>query len=101
VIGGQSPGRDGSAVERSRPPTRWCSGASNLLDLAIEAVFAASPPTSRSCHTLFYVHSAGNERTPERSERLINTGGGAQDSRFVGGSQLISIAPPASIGGGS
>jgi monoamine oxidase len=39
---------------------------------------------------LFYIAGAGNEHTPGTFERLVNTGGGAQESRFVGGSQLVS-----------
>jgi monoamine oxidase len=67
------------------------SGASNLLDLGIEAVFACEPRDVSLLHVLFYTHSAGNETTPGTFERLINTAGGAQQDRFVGGSQLISI----------
>ena len=41
--------------------------------------------------TLFYIACFGNETTPGTLERGIGGAGGAQDSRFHGGSQLISI----------
>jgi monoamine oxidase len=89
---------DGQTVETFKRANSLGSGASSLLDLAIEAVFACEPRDISLLHTLFYVHSAGNERTPGTIERLINTAGGAQDSRFVGGSQLISIRAARSLG---
>ncbi len=73
------------------------TGASNLIDLAVEAVFACEPRDISLLHVLFYVHSAGNEHTPGTLDRLISTAGGAQDSRFVGGSQLISIKAARSL----
>ncbi len=56
-----------------------------LLELAIEAVWAAQPEDISLLHILFYIHSAGS------LERLVDTEGGAQQDRFVGGSQLIPI----------
>lgn len=62
-----------------------------LLDVGIEAVFAAEPRDVSLLFTLFYTASATNETTPPDINRLFSTAGGAQDSRLVGGSQLISI----------
>jgi monoamine oxidase len=62
-----------------------------LLDVGIEAVFAAEPRDISLLFLLFYIAGAGNETTPGTFERLINTADGAQDSRFVGGSQLVSV----------
>lgn len=73
-------------------------GGRTLLDLAIEAVFACEPRDISLLHVLFYIHSAGNETTPGILERLINTAGGAQESRFVGGSQLVSIKLAQALG---
>jgi monoamine oxidase len=56
-----------------------------LLQLGTEAVWAAQPEDVSLLHVLFYIHSAG------RLERLLDTGGGAQQDRFVGGSQLVPI----------
>jgi monoamine oxidase len=56
-----------------------------LLELGIEAVWAAQPEDMSLLHVLFYIHSAGS------LELLFDTEGGAQQDRFVGGSQLIPI----------
>ncbi len=56
-----------------------------LLQLGIESVWAAQPEDISLLHLLFYVHSAGS------LELLFDTEGGAQDSRFVGGSQAVPI----------
>jgi len=58
-------------------------GARSLLNLAAEAVFAAEPGDLSMLHVLFYTHSGGS------FQRLIDTTGGAQQDRFVGGSALI------------
>jgi monoamine oxidase len=60
-------------------------GARFLYDLAVRAVFAADPRDLSLLHMLFYLHS-GNGII-----NLTSTAGGAQDSRFHGGSQLVSI----------
>src|SRR5689334_8577875 len=58
-------------------------GARVLFDLAVPSVFACEPRDISLLHYLFYVHSGGGILP------LVTTGGGAQDSRFVGGSQLV------------
>lgn len=55
----------------------------DMLTLAIEAVWATEPEDMSLLHLLFYVHSAGS------LDLLFDTEGGAQDSRFEGGSQLV------------
>jgi monoamine oxidase len=62
-----------------------------LLDAGFEAVFAAEPRDVSLLFALFYAASATNESTAPDINRLFSTGGGAQDSRFVGGSQLVSL----------
>ena len=56
-----------------------------LLELGIEAVWAAEPEDLSLLHLLFYIHSAG------ALEILFDTEGGAQQDRFVGGSQLVAL----------
>src|SRR5262245_28781333 len=56
-------------------------GGRAMLELGIEAVWAAQPEDLSLLHVLFYIHSAGS------LERLFDTEGGAQQDRFVGGSQ--------------
>jgi len=62
-----------------------------LLELGIEAVFAAQPRDVSLLFVLFYIASATDGEAPPDFQRLINTAGGAQESRFVGGSQLVCI----------
>ncbi|MGI8608297.1 MAG: flavin monoamine oxidase family protein [Candidatus Dormibacteria bacterium] len=72
--------------ENLTPPRQPAGSATNsLINLAIEAVFGAEPRDMSLLHVLWYISSAGS------FENLVNTGAGAQDSRFVGGSQQISI----------
>jgi monoamine oxidase len=62
-----------------------------LLDLGIEAVWAAEPRDVSLLHLLFYIRAATDGHAPVDFQRLVNTAGGAQESRFVGGSQRVSI----------
>src|SRR5829696_5916652 len=64
-----------------------------LLGLGIEAVWAAQPEDMSLLHVLFYIHSAGS------LELLFDTEGGAQQDRFVGGSQLIALRMAEELGG--
>jgi monoamine oxidase len=89
---------DGQTFETWKLANTVTPGGRSLLDLVIEAVWAAEPRDVSLLHVLFYIHAAGDERTPGTLERLINTAGGAQDSRFVGGSQLISLRAAAALG---
>jgi monoamine oxidase len=67
---------------RRNVPSR---GARDLLELAVEAVWAVPSTDISLLHLLFYIHSAGSLDT------LLSTEGGAQDRRFVGGSQLVAL----------
>jgi monoamine oxidase len=63
-----------------------------LLELVVEAVWAAQPEDISLLHILFYIRSAGS------FELLTDTEGGAQQDRFVGGSQLVPIRMAARLG---
>jgi monoamine oxidase len=56
-----------------------------VLEISIEAVWGAEPADVSLLHILFYINSAGG------FDALLDTEGGAQQDRFVGGSQLVSI----------
>jgi monoamine oxidase len=56
-----------------------------LMDLGIEAVWAAEPADVSLLHVLFYTHSGGG------FDALLDTDGGAQQDRFHGGSQLVAL----------
>lgn len=68
-------------------------GAATLMEIAVEAVWAAEPADLSLLHVLFYTASAGS------FEVLIGTDGGAQQDRFHGGSQLVSLRLAESIDG--
>lgn len=65
------------------------SGILGLLAPFTEALFGGEPRDVSFLFTLTYVAAAGNATTTGTMERLFNVRGGAQQSRFVGGSQLI------------
>ena len=56
-----------------------------LMETVIEGVWAAEPEDLSLLGVLFYIASAGGIET------LISTEGGAQEARFVGGSQRLSL----------
>lgn len=58
-------------------------GGKYLLTLAIQSVFSVEPRDLSLLHVLFYIHSAGDLNL------LVDTEGGAQQDRFVGGSQRV------------
>jgi monoamine oxidase len=83
---------DAQTLETWKLANSSTRGARFLLDLATKAVFAAEPRDLSLLHTLFYLR-AGNGII-----NLTSTAGGAQDSRFVGGSQLVSIRMAHALG---
>ncbi len=76
---------DGQTVETWKLANTTIQETRDLFDLGVESVFAAEPRDLSLLHVLFYIRAA------KSFEALINTGGGAQDSRVDGGSQEISI----------
>ncbi|HWT95542.1 MAG TPA: flavin monoamine oxidase family protein [Solirubrobacteraceae bacterium] len=58
-------------------------GGRTILEITIQAVFACEPADLSLLHVLFYIRSAGS------LEALTDTEGGAQELRFVGGSQRV------------
>ena len=83
---------DGQTVESWKLANLSTPGARFLFDLAVEAVFAAEPRDLSLLHFLFYVHSGGG-LTP-----LVSVTDGAQERRFVGGSQLVAQKMAAALG---
>ncbi|HUE40073.1 MAG TPA: FAD-dependent oxidoreductase, partial [Candidatus Binatia bacterium] len=74
------------------PPGDPDSITNHLITLAIEAVLSVEPREVSLLRLLFYIASAGN------LDNLVNTGNGGQDSRFIGGSQAISVALARALG---
>jgi monoamine oxidase len=82
---------DGQTFETWKLANTVTDGGRFLLDVAITSIFSCEPRDVSLLFVLFYLAAAGNESTPGTIERLVNTGGGAQEQRFVGGSQLVPI----------
>jgi monoamine oxidase len=66
--------------------------AINMLTTAVQAVFGAEPDELSLLFTLFYLHAGGG------LTNLVRTTGGAQERRFTGGSQQLSIGLAADLG---
>jgi monoamine oxidase len=66
--------------------------AREAIAMATRAVFAAEPSDLSLLHVLFYAAAAG------RWDDLLDTEGGAQQDRIVGGSQLISLKMAEELG---
>jgi len=83
---------DGQTLETWKLANTSTPGARWLFDLATESVFAAEPRDLSLLHALFYY------RAGDGVINLTSTAGGAQDSRFVGGSQLVSLRMAQALG---
>ncbi|WP_405584237.1 flavin monoamine oxidase family protein [Streptomyces sp. NBC_01092] len=69
-----------------------------LFDVACTSIFSAEPRELSFLFVLFYIAAAGNTSHPGTLERLTETAGGAQELRFVGGSQLVPVKLAATLG---
>ena len=69
-----------------------------LVRIATRPIFGAEPRELSLLFTLFYIASSGNETNPGTFERNFDTRGGAQQWRFVGGSQIIAIKVAHALG---
>jgi monoamine oxidase len=61
-----------------------------IFTSACQSIWGADPKELSLLYVLQYTAAAGNAANPGSFLRLITATGGAQESRFVGGSQLIS-----------
>ncbi|HWC37446.1 MAG TPA: FAD-dependent oxidoreductase, partial [Acidimicrobiales bacterium] len=74
------------------PPASPDAATNHLVTLAVEAVLSVEPREISLLYLLSYIASAGN------LDNLVDTANGAQDSRFVGGSQAISTTMADELG---
>jgi monoamine oxidase len=70
----------------------YTRGGRTIMSIAVEAVWAAQPADVSLLHVLFYIHSGTSLAC------LLGTEGGAQQDRFVGGSQRISLRMAEELG---
>lgn len=89
---------DGQTFETWKLANTTTEGGRFLLDLGFTSVFAAEPRDVSLLFSATYIAGAGNEKNVGTFERLISTADGAQDSRFVGGSQLVAQKVAAGLG---
>jgi monoamine oxidase len=83
---------DGQTFETWKLANTFSPDGRKLIDLAVQAIFSCEARDVSLLFILFYIHSAGS------LELLINTAGGAQESRIEGGTQLIADRLAAQIG---
>lgn len=67
------------------------AGIGNLIRSWTQPGFGADPDELSFLYTLWYVACSGNERNVGTFARNSDTAGGAQERRFVGGSQLVPL----------
>ncbi|HXW39038.1 MAG TPA: flavin monoamine oxidase family protein [Acidimicrobiales bacterium] len=84
---------DGQTVETWMRRHMRTRGGREMLRLGVRAVFAGEARDLSLLHFLFYSHSGG------LLDRLFNVEDGAQESRVVGGSQLVAVRLAERLGG--
>jgi monoamine oxidase len=92
---------DGQTLETwLRANSGWGSNPSfrNLAAVAFQAILGSEARDMSLLFALAYTAAAGNEQNVGTFERLFNVRGGAQERRFVGGSQLVSLALARQLG---
>lgn len=70
-----------------------------LFSALSEPLWGAEAREVSMLYAAAYVAAAGNETTPGTIERLLDVRNGAQQSRFVGGSQLVAQRLAQTLGG--
>ncbi|HEX3910311.1 MAG TPA: flavin monoamine oxidase family protein [Solirubrobacteraceae bacterium] len=70
-----------------------------LVATATDAIFGQEPRDLSLLYVLFYLAASGDESHPGTFERNFQTAEGAQEERFLGGTQQISLKVAAELGG--
>ncbi|WP_062993090.1 flavin monoamine oxidase family protein [Nocardia anaemiae] len=73
-------------------------GGLDLLNVLLGSAFGGTASDASALFGLSYFAGAGNEHTPAAMARITNVSGGAQESRFVGGSQRLSLLLAEALG---
>jgi monoamine oxidase len=69
-----------------------------LVSAATNAIFGCEPAEISLLYTLFYIASSGNPQNPGTFERNFDTTNGAQQNRFIGGAQQVSLKVAQQLG---
>jgi len=68
------------------------TGGLDLVNVLLGSAYGGTAAEASLLFSLHYIAGMGDEQNPGTIERGIGVAGGAQESRFVGGSQQLSIA---------
>ena len=79
---------------RGSRPTRSTPTSCGSSATATDAIFGQEPRDLSLLYVLFYLAASGDETHPGTFERNFQTAEGAQEERFVGGSQQIALKSP-------
>jgi monoamine oxidase len=82
---------DRTTLEQWKLQNLTTAGSRALFDLACEAIYGAEPREITQLYNAAYTAAAGNEQNKGNFALLVATPDGAQESRFVGGSQRVPI----------
>ncbi|MDN3029131.1 FAD-dependent oxidoreductase [Streptomyces sp. S.PB5] len=80
---------DGMTYETWLRKAEITGGAVDLVNIFLNSAYGGEARDASALFSLWYVATFGDETHPGTMERGTGTAGGAQDSRFVGGSQLV------------
>jgi monoamine oxidase len=81
---------DGQTLESWLRRTGVTSGALDLVNVFLSSAYGGEARDASLLFSLWYLATFGNESTPGTLDRGIAQEGGAQEQRFLGGSQLLS-----------
>jgi monoamine oxidase len=89
---------DGQTLESYINANSISPAFKKLVPAATRPIFGAEPREISLLFTLFYIAASGNETNPGTFERNFNTRGGGQESRFIGGSALLTTKMARELG---
>jgi monoamine oxidase len=96
--GPHAPEWDAQTLEQWAEANINGQSARKFLLAAANAIWGADPAELSLLYVLAYIRGSGNEKNPGSIIRLVSTAGGSQESRIVGGSQVISIRMAKALG---
>lgn len=89
---------DGQTLETFSKPLLVSRGGRGVWRAITQGVLGLEPRDVSLLFALWYVRVAGNERAVGTTGRLLSVPGGAQERRFVGGSQRLALELASRLG---
>lgn len=89
---------DGLTFENWLRGTTIGSGALDLVNVFLGSAYGGTARDASLLFSLWYIATLGNEDNPGTIDRAIAAAGGAQESRFIGGSQELSLRMARDLG---